>query len=124
MTQRIKNGHNSGMENIRNRIKSDAIDKNVNIDKQNRHIRGSGGYVDGRSYLFDGVDAQALVDKYHGMGILKDTRAGKWSNKEFITLGSDIGVHVDPDTGIETVTNSFAIHYGNSGTHIVPSRRV
>jgi len=111
------------METIRARIKSDEIDKTVNAEKQSRHIRNSGGYVDGRSYLLDDVDPQELVDRYHGTGELKRDGNDVWTNKEFITLDYDIGVHLSPKTGEATSTNSFAIHYSRSGTHVVPSRR-
>ncbi len=57
------------IEDIRKLIKSDAITKKVNVQKQNRHILGSPGYIEGRSYIYGDVEtAQALVDRYHGTG--------------------------------------------------------
>ncbi|MCL2198180.1 MAG: polymorphic toxin type 50 domain-containing protein [Defluviitaleaceae bacterium] len=110
------------MENIRERIKSDEIDKTVNAEKQNRHIRDNSGYIKGRSYLLDGVSAQRLVDTYHGTGREAFTGDGRWKNKETITLDKIIGVNIDPTTGEETYTNKFVIHYSKTGTHVVPSR--
>jgi hypothetical protein len=66
--------------------------------------------------------AQYLVDTYHGTGEIKFSN-NVWINKEFITIEIEIGIHVDQITGLGKSTNSFAIHYGKTGTHIVPSRR-
>ncbi|MCL2225742.1 MAG: polymorphic toxin type 50 domain-containing protein [Defluviitaleaceae bacterium] len=110
-------------ENIRARIRSDAIDKTVNAEKQNRHIRGSGEYLEGRSYLFEGVNAQELVDKYHGTGWLERLETGAWKSKETVTADMDVGVRVNPETGEKTTTDRFTIHYSNTGTHIVPVKR-
>jgi hypothetical protein len=115
--------HNICMKNIRKHIKSDEIDKSVNMEKQNRHIRGSDSYVEGRSYLLDGINPQELVDMYHGTGEEKFTQSGKWKNKEVITADSNIGINIDPATGMESITNKFTIHYSKTGTHIVPAER-
>jgi len=111
------------MNNIRERIKSNEIDKTVNTEKQNRHIRNSDKYVEGRSYLLDDVNAQELVDKYHGTGEIDVTRKGIWKNKEYVTVDRNIGVDINPDTGVETASNRFTIHYSKTGTHIVPAKR-
>jgi len=111
------------MNDIRERIKSDEIDKTVNAEKQNRHIRGAPEYVEGRSYLLDGIRAQELVDRYHGTGRLGMTRFKDWNNKETIISDNYIGVDVDQDTKIETPTMRFKIHYSKTGTHIVPTIR-
>ena len=109
---------------IQELIKSDSVDKSLNVVHQNRHIRDSDGYIDGRSYLYDGVDPEALIERYHGTGQVRFSTAGAWINKEFVTLDRAIGVHIDPDTGVSTPTNIFAIHYSKRrGAHIVPARR-
>jgi len=109
---------------IYERIKSSEINKAINAEKQSRHIRDSGGYVEGRSYLLDGVDAQALVDRYHGTGKarLNKTKT-EWTSKEFVVADRDIGVSINPSTGVESLTNRFTIHYSKTGTHIVPTER-
>ena len=109
------------MEEIRKRIKSGEVDKTVNIEKQNRHIRGTREYVKGKSYLLDGVDPQGLVDRYHGTGRAEKAKSGMWTNKETIIADRNIGVNVSRDTHVETITNRFTIHYSNTGTHIVPT---
>ena len=111
------------LENIYRHIKSNAVDKKINPVKQNRHIRHSDGYIPGRSYLFDSIDAQGLVDKYHGTGIISITMAGSWKNNETVIADIDVGVNINPTTGEETTTNRFTIHYSKTGTHIVPAER-
>ena len=111
-------------KDIRQYICSDEVSKTVNPEKQSRHIIGSAGYIKGRSYLLPGVDAQELVDKYHGTGKIRLNRAGDaWINKELVVADRDIGVSINHRTGEETVTNRFTIHYSNTGTHVVPTER-
>ena len=110
------------MESIHKRIKSDDIDKTVNVEKQNRHIRGTHEYTYGRSYLFDGIDPQELVDRYHGTGHTPRNWRGEWKNVETVIADNNIGVYIDRSTKQETQTNRFTIHYSNTGTHIVPSK--
>ena len=106
---------------MREHIKSDAINKQINPEKQSRHDINSDGYVKGRSYLLPGINALELVDKFYGTGMPKFTNAGNWKNKEVVTTSIDIGILVNPDTGEETVTSNFTIHYSRTGTHVVPA---
>ena len=55
-------------EQIRELIRSDYVNKTLNVSHQNRHFRDSGGYIDGRSYFFDDVDPETLIQQYHGTG--------------------------------------------------------
>jgi len=110
-------------EQIREQIRSDAVSKDLNVTNQNRHLRDSGGYIEGRSYFFEDVDPEGLIGQYHGTGEIRLSESGKWINKEFITLDRDIGIHIEQSTGLQTTTNSFAIHYSKRGAHLVPSRR-
>lgn len=109
---------------IRERIRSDETPKQLNTGNQNKHIMGSKGYQEGRSYLYGDLStAQEIVNTYHGTGEIILTRSGEWSNKEVITAAEDLGVEVNPTTGSETATNRATIHYGKNGTHVVPARR-
>ena len=116
--------YNQKREEVRKLIRSDAIPKKLNVGAQNKHIRGSKGYIQGRSYIYGDLKAaQELVDKYHGTGDIRFNDSGEWIKKEFFTLDEDIGVDVNPETGIETPTNRFSIRYGKNGTHAVPAKR-
>ena len=108
---------------IREHIKSDAVNKRVNPEKQSRHDKSSKGYIEGRSYLLPGIDAQQLVDRYHGTGRPEASRKGEWKNKETVSANFDIGVNINHLTGEKTITNRFTIHYGKTGTHVVPAER-
>ena len=111
-------------QEISDLIKSDAVNKTINLEKQSRHVRESAGYVVGRSYLLPGVDAQELVDKYHGTGETWVSKSGVWKQKETVRVSTNIGVNIDLHTAKETITNRFTIHYSRTGSHIVPSERV
>lgn len=109
---------------IRKRIRSDETPKWLNTGNQNKHIVGSKGYQEGKSYLYGDLStAQEIVNTYHGTGEIILTRSGEWNNKEVITAAEDLGVEVNPATGSETATNRATIHYGKNGTHVVPARR-
>ena len=103
-------------------IRSDAVNKTINPEKQNRHNISSNEYIKGRSYLLLGIDAQELVNRYHGTGHVAISK-GIWKNKETVTIDKVIGIHVDRLTGEETATNRFTIHYSNTGAHVVPAKR-
>lgn len=105
-------------------IRSKAINKAINPEKQSRHIKDSPLYDGKRSYIYGDIsDAQKLVDMYHGMGEPLFDRNGKWKNKELAVADVDIGVNVNPEDGNETPTNRFVIHYSKTGSHIVPTAR-
>ncbi|MFZ0577712.1 MAG: polymorphic toxin type 50 domain-containing protein, partial [Psychrobacillus psychrotolerans] len=66
-------------------------------------------------------DANDLVKRLAGTGNIKIMKNGSWDKKETIVNNSVIGIHVNQDTGVETPTNAFKLHYGKTGTHIVPT---
>lgn len=66
-------------------------------------------------------EAQALVDRYRGTGILARRKDGTWLKQEWITTCPDrVGIVVNDLTGDEAYTTTFKIHYRKDGTHIVP----
>ncbi len=110
-------------EAVRILIRSDQVPKRINKGHQDKHIKTSGHYVPGKSYLYGDLDtAQALVDQYHGTGEPIFTRKGDWAQKEVVSQSKPIGIDVDMQTGTETETSRFTIHYGKKGTHIVPAK--
>lgn len=115
--------YNKGNE-VREVIISERTSKGINIGNQEKHIKGTNGYIVGRSYINGDLNtAQELVNKYHGMGEIKFNSKGEWTKKEFVSVEENIGYVVEQFTGNETETNRFAIHYGKNGTHIVPAKR-
>ena len=107
---------------IREHIKSNAVNKQVNPEKQGRHDLNSKYYIKGRSYLLPGIDAQELVDRHHGTGRPELSKNGEWKNKENVVADKIVGVRVDPNSGQEVDTNKVTIHYSKTGTHIVPAK--
>ncbi|MCL2017079.1 MAG: polymorphic toxin type 50 domain-containing protein [Defluviitaleaceae bacterium] len=101
-------------------LQTGEITKTINPEKQGRHYVNHENYIDGRSYLFDWVDPQELVDKYCGTGDFRITENGLWNKKEYVSVGKNIGVSINPNTGINQITDRIAIHYSKTGTHIVP----
>ena len=107
---------------IRNKIKSDEQIKDIHDGRQGKHILGHNNYIPGRSYLTVTTDeAQELVNKYAGTGIIERDKKGIFRDRELITVNKDIGVNINESTKLETTTNRFYIHYSNKGTHIVPT---
>lgn len=108
-----------------NRIRSDEIPKTLNRGNQQKHIKDSPGYIPGRSYIYGNLEtAQELVDTYHGKGEPQFNGKGEWNNKEIVSADHIIGVNVKMDTGEETETSRFVIHYGKKGTHVVPTKEL
>ena len=95
----------------------------INRGNQNKHDPTRKSYIEGRSVFYGTVeDAQALVDRYHGMEEIRLDKNLKWIKKEFVNANDIIGKVYSNDTGVFVETNRFAIHYGKSGTHIVPRK--
>lgn len=111
-------------ERIREQIKSDAVNKNLNTGNQNKHIIGHSSNTGTKSPIYGDLStAQELIIQYSGTGepILK--RNDEWNNRERVTIDRDIGIHINQDTGDRTTTNTFIIHYGKAGAHVVPAER-
>ncbi len=117
----LKNNNNSDIiKETREYIKNY---QNLNIEKgkQEKHIKGTNNYIEGRSYLTISLDeAQDLVNKYAGSGEFKFSKNGNFSKKEIIKTDKYIGYSVNHITGQETKTKDFKIHYSKKGVHIVP----
>ena len=94
-------------------LKSGQWGKKINPEKQAPHIEST--RVEGKSYLYDNEDPQALMDKYAGKGKLNRTKNG-FGNKEVVYVDHIIGI--DYNSGEET--NWIKIHHSKKRTHIVP----
>lgn len=108
---------------IKEKLRLGEISKTINANKQNRHIKGSRDYIDGRSYL-DGdlAEAQRLVDELSTTGEAVFDRNGNWKNKERVVSDNFIGTHVDNENGKETRTKAAVIVYSKTGSHIYPRK--
>lgn len=120
-----KNGKSSTIESdtVAKAIESGKVSTTINIGKQNRHIKGSKDYIEGRSYIKGTAeDAQKLVDELSGTGEPVYKPNGEWNNKEKVTADKVIGVNIDPKTLKETDTTKATIHYSKTGSHIIPRK--
>ena len=109
---------------IRRQTRSDPAKLAINLEKQARHIKGSDGYIPGRSYVtVDNADLQAIVYRYAGTGEIMRSRKGKFMDRELITVDREVGVSIGIATQEETPTNRAYIHYSKSGTHVMPTAR-
>lgn len=107
---------------IQDRLASDAQPKVIDSGKQGKHILGHNNYIPGRSYLtITEKEAQQLVDRYAGTGMIQRDRNGNFANRELIVADRNVGINIDPKTGKETATNRFYIYYSKTGVHIVPT---
>ena len=80
-------------EQVLAHIRSDAVNKDLNLTHQNRHLVDSGGFIECRSRLhMTASEAQEFINQHHGTGEIRFSRAGEWINKEFITVEVSIGV--------------------------------
>lgn len=107
---------------IQDRIKTGKISTSVLAGKQGKHILGHSNYIEGRSYLNSGEDAQVLVNKYAGTGTILRDASGKWAHKEVVKADHPIGFAVSQFDGSVTETSVFTIHYSKKGVHIVPKK--
>ena len=101
-------------DEIRRFIRSGAVSKKINQEKQGRHVRRSIYYLEGRSYLLDEIDPQKLVDACHGTGFAPLGQSGAWKSKETVRVVFWVG---------KSLTDRFTIHYSQTGAHVVPSER-
>lgn len=90
----------------------------VNPEKQAPHMDST--QTEGKSYFFDTVDVQKILDQYAGTGIVEKDRHGNRTVKEVIVLDQIIGVAVSNNGTYET--NKIKIHHSKKRTHLVPIR--
>ncbi len=98
-------------------LKSGQWGKEINPEKQAPHMEST--RVEGKSYLYDNEDPQALLDEYAGKGRIKKNRKGLWDNREFVKVDHIVGI--DYNTGEET--DWIKIHHSKRRTHIVPFKK-
>ena len=103
---------------IRADIRAGKYDLTVNPEKQARHLRDSGSYIPGRSFLTISMEElQDIVTRYAGTGeIARDGRGGL---RECISLNRRVGTVIRRD-GSEVPAFMLKLHYSKTGVHAVP----
>ena len=118
-----------------NAVKDGIIKTEINEQKQAAHIKGTNEWhkrleddlAKGKkfepSYLTISMDeATKLIKRYTGTGEFKYSESDSYiPRKEIIKHNKKIGVYIDQKTGEMFETDSFRIHYRNTGAHIVPT---
>lgn len=122
-------------ERFTNAAKDGIIKTEINEQKQADHIKGTnewrrrletelanGNQVE-PSYLTISIDEAAkLIKHYSGTGkFLYKEDPDYIPKKEIIKHNRKIGMYIDQRTGEMFETDSFRIHYRNTGAHIVPT---
>ena len=122
-------------ERFTNAAKDGIIKTEINEQKQADHIKGTnewrrrletelanGNQVE-PSYLTISIDeATKLIKHYSGTGkFLYKEDPDYIPKKEIIKHNRKIGMYIDQRTGEMFETDSFRIHYRNTGAHIVPT---
>ena len=105
---------------IQKQFKSGEWGKIINPEKQEPHNELT--HTDGKSYLYSGIDAQELFNKYSGTGKLEVSLSGVRKNTEVVTLPYPIGVAVSKYGKVET--RVIKIHHSKNRTHIVPKEEI
>ena len=124
IARKKQEAYNISAKAMRDDIKSGQQPLKFIKSQQEKHIKDSPNYVEGKSYVFGSLDdAQKLVEKYGGTGTFEKNGKGEFVKKEIVKADSPIGVTVDPD-GNQSTTAAFKIHYRKTGTHIVPKKEV
>lgn len=88
----------------------------INSEMQTPHMEGT--VKEGKSYLFNDIDAQVLFNKYAGTGKMELDINRNFTNKEICQADYYIGV----DGRSKEKTKSFKIHHSKKRTHIVPKK--
>lgn len=91
----------------------------INQEKQVNHMEST--RKPGKSYFYNNVDVQKLVDDYAGTGELDVTRTGDFTNKEVEKTDKIIGVNISRKDEIlsEEHTHWAKLHYSAKRTHVV-----
>ena len=129
------------MEQLQNRESLAILKKKINLgevstkisfQQQRKHIAGTPQF---KQYRADRIakggtpqsiltlsqeDAQDIIDRFSGMGIVKIIKTGESSFKitEFVTTDRIVGSYFENDQLKET--RRVCIYYGKKGVHIVP----
>lgn len=117
---------------IKQKVKSGEISLNVNHEHYEKHFKGTKQYEayyksrlkrgwgqQGRLTISE-EEAQALVYKHHGTGIVLATGKGNPRKEECVNFNKKIGYYVFNNS--EHPTTKGKIVYSKTGAHIIPLR--
>ncbi|GEM_PF-6949751 len=94
--------------------------QDIHWAKQDKHIPTKKGFIPGRSELTH-PDPQGLLNSGAGTGTTYRGTSGQPGGKEVVDFGQTIGYWVDKNTGARLPTTKGTIHYGGTGSHIIPA---
>ena len=115
---------------ISERIEKGEISTKLSYQQYQKHIEGTLQYeqycksrlekgLSPQSKLLISADeAQIIIEKYSGHGIIKVRKDGTPMDIEQITCDAIIGEYMQKGEWIKTT--KAAIHYGKKGAHLVP----
>lgn len=112
-----------------NPFKTPKTPLEIDSYNQSKHIEGGARYVEYMKtheyepsmLIITEEEAQKLIEKYHGTGILRLDKDGEIIPQEMIIDNDQIiGFAVNNRNGKRTEATGFKIHYSERGTHIVP----
>lgn len=104
-------------------IQNGSVTTEMNPEKQGRHLKGSSLYISGRSYIdADEETVRKEIERLCLTGEAIGQDNASWKRKELVVSSRLIGIIVDPDTGDESTSCAFTLHYSKTGTHLVPRK--
>ena len=101
---------------VKSRLADRRYSPKINPEKQAPHMEAT--RTTGKSYFYDDIDVQQLLNKHAGTGEVEKMLNGRRTTKEMVYLDKIIGV--DGRTGDEV--KGIKIHHSKKRTHIVPWR--
>lgn len=107
---------------IADAIRNGTVSPKMNPQKQAKHVKTDPRYIPGRSYIDAPLaEIETEIEKLCLTGDPVVSRNGEWQNTEHVVSDTLSGVVLDMDTGEEIgETHEFTLHYGKTGTHLVP----
>ncbi|OQB15721.1 MAG: NAD(+)--arginine ADP-ribosyltransferase EFV [Firmicutes bacterium ADurb.Bin193] len=112
----------NSINRFRESIKNGKQELKIWEGSQGKHILTHNNYIEGRSYITISIaEAQELVNRYAGTGIIRANKKGNViKREEILNNNSIVGVDLSDITNEMKIATGFVIHYTNRGTHIVP----
>ena len=112
----ISQSNYSHADVLNNNHETSTINSRINANKQNKHIKGSSEFINGKSEITISIEkCQQLVNDFIGKGQEIN------SSKERVDFNEIIGNYVDENEDSLPTTIGI-IHKSKTGCHIVPAK--